>query len=141
MEQWKDIYGYEDRYRVSNEGNILSKKTGKLLKVQHRGEPHIQLTAHGVSTRFTIDELVMTAFSVLAPKPSALKTSETGLQESRGSGLTDEQALYIKTEIIKGFYSLDDLAAQHDVHISTIKAINNSKIFKHIPWPEAKGRK
>ena len=31
METWKDIVGFEGLYRISNEGNILSLLTGKVL--------------------------------------------------------------------------------------------------------------
>lgn len=34
MEIWKDIKGYENKYQVSNKGNIRNIKTDKQLKLQ-----------------------------------------------------------------------------------------------------------
>lgn len=34
LEQWKDVINYEEYFQVSNTGKILSKRTGKFLKLQ-----------------------------------------------------------------------------------------------------------
>lgn len=51
MEIWKDIKGYENKYQVSNKGNIRNIKTGKQLKIQFykSGYCYIDLYCDGIS--------------------------------------------------------------------------------------------
>ena len=64
MELWKDIYGYENKYQVSNIGNIRNIKTGKYLKVQmyKTGYCYIDLYNNGQPKKYLIHRLVAQAF-------------------------------------------------------------------------------
>ena len=64
MEIWKDIYGYENKYQVSNIGNIRNIKTGKYLKVQtyKTGYCYIDLYNNGQPKKYLIHRLVAQAF-------------------------------------------------------------------------------
>lgn len=71
MEIWKDIKGYENKYQVSNKGNIRNIKTGKQLKIQFykSGYCYIDLYCNGISKHYLIHRLVAQAF---IPNPNNL---------------------------------------------------------------------
>jgi len=70
-EIWKDIQGYERYYRVSNFGNILSVRSGKLLKpsINNCGYLILSLTVGGRKS-FLVHRLVGIHF---VPNPKGLK--------------------------------------------------------------------
>lgn len=43
MENWKDAVGYEGLYKVSDIGNVMSVRTGKLLKTKKNNRGYIQV--------------------------------------------------------------------------------------------------
>lgn len=61
---WKDIFGYEGLYRISNYGDVFSLKSNKTLKPEtlERGYLRIGLNKEGKRKRFLIHRLVMCAF-------------------------------------------------------------------------------
>lgn len=66
-EIWKDVYGYEGLYKVSNLGNVMSNHNGRwLLRKQYickrTGYPKIGLSKNGVSKTFCVHRLVAIAF-------------------------------------------------------------------------------
>jgi hypothetical protein len=69
MEQWRDIPGYEGRYRVSSEGRVLSLKgRPKLLRPGLRsGYPSVVLAVDRVKVNRTVHALVLLAF--VGPRP------------------------------------------------------------------------
>ena len=66
MEIWKDIVGYEDKYQISNQGNVKSIVYNKerILKpsVNTKGYYHITLRKENKSTTTKIHQLVAIAF-------------------------------------------------------------------------------
>lgn len=54
-EEWRDVVGYEDYYKVSNTGKILSKRTGKILKTQiNPGNGYKMLVLSGEKEKKTV---------------------------------------------------------------------------------------
>lgn len=67
MEIWKDIKGYENKYRISNYGNVKSlpkTKKEKLLNPikQKTGYLLIDLSLNGISKKYLVHRLVAEAF-------------------------------------------------------------------------------
>lgn len=65
MERWKDAPGYEGRYFVSNEGNLMNVKTGKVLSpgFNSHGYPRVLLTnSEGKKKNELVHRLVALAF-------------------------------------------------------------------------------
>jgi hypothetical protein len=63
--EWRDIPGYEGRYKVSDQGQIKSSYTGRLMKPQHGGTSkylHITLRDGKGQKSFTIHRIVAQAF-------------------------------------------------------------------------------
>jgi len=63
-EEWKDIDGYENNYRVSNKGRIYSKKRKKILKLytDKRGYLRIDLYSKGIGKQFVVHRFVAKGF-------------------------------------------------------------------------------
>ena len=66
-EIWKDVVGYEELFRVSNFGNVFSKRTGKLLKQHSRKHGRKTIATkvggrNGMSLCFKVHRLVAEAF-------------------------------------------------------------------------------
>lgn len=62
-EQWRDVYGYEGLYRVSNMGRVLSVRTETVLKPSLcKGYCVVSLHDHG-QRNFKVHRLVAAAFS------------------------------------------------------------------------------
>lgn len=65
-EVWKDIPGYDGKYKISNLGNISSTKRGKLKLMKHSisnlGYHRITLYKDGVNKHYAIHRLVAQAF-------------------------------------------------------------------------------
>lgn len=45
-EEWKDLPGYEEFYQISNLGRAYSKRTGKLMSIQHRHGKYCSIRVH-----------------------------------------------------------------------------------------------
>lgn len=74
-EQWRDVVGYEGRYRVSDQGNVWSCVTNKLLHRQMTNKGKLQVTltsASGKSNKRTLSvhRLVLEAF--VGPCPEGM---------------------------------------------------------------------
>lgn len=69
---WKDVFGYEGLYQVSEYGDIRSARTGKLLKPykEKSGYLKIQLRKLMVAKTVRVHQLVASAF--LGPCPDGL---------------------------------------------------------------------
>ena len=63
MEVWKEILGYNGRYKVSNNGRVINNK-GRILKVDinQKGYARVQLTKDGKKTNAKVHRLVANAF-------------------------------------------------------------------------------
>ena len=66
-EVWKDVVGFEEYFKVSNLGNVFSKRTNKLLKTytSPSGYEHISTKIggrHGKNYTFRVHRLVADAF-------------------------------------------------------------------------------
>lgn len=68
-EVWRDILGYENKYQVSNYGNIkslnfLHTKKPKIMKVNYfrTGYAYVELHKNGISKKHSIHRLVAIAF-------------------------------------------------------------------------------
>lgn len=70
MEIWKDIFGYENKYQISNKGRVMSLNygnTGKPRELKHNinkktGLHQVELSKHNKKTTFMIARLVAEAF-------------------------------------------------------------------------------
>lgn len=63
MEIWKPIKNYEELYEVSNYGNIISKKRGKIKKpFYHNGYLRVELSKSGVNKKYFVHRLVAETF-------------------------------------------------------------------------------
>lgn len=63
-ETWKDVFGYEKYYMVSNTGKIFSKRRDRLMKTHTDvgGYERLELTKNGIGNKFFIHRLVAKAF-------------------------------------------------------------------------------
>lgn len=66
-EIWKDVVGYETLFSVSNLGNVLSKRTNKLLKQHLNKQGRLSIATKiggrgGLNLCFKVHRLVATAF-------------------------------------------------------------------------------
>ena len=63
-EIWKDIPGYEGRYKISNYGKVLGVKRNKILKnsIDRRGYSYVSLYKDRTEKRTTIHRLVALTF-------------------------------------------------------------------------------
>lgn len=62
-EIWKDVVGYEGRYKVSNTGKVRGLLSGKILKpYNQRGYLFVCLRVHQKGRNFSIHRLVASAF-------------------------------------------------------------------------------
>lgn len=67
MELWKDVVGYENYFKVSNFGTVLSKRTGKLLKQSITKSGYATIATkiggrNGKAVCFKVHRLVAQAF-------------------------------------------------------------------------------
>ena len=65
MEIWKDIKGYEGRYKISNYGNIFSVRKGINMKVSlhKKGYCKIKLYKNGINKSYWVHRLVLETFN------------------------------------------------------------------------------
>lgn len=73
MEIWKDIFGFENYYEVSNFGNIRNKNTKKLLKycLKKDNRPDFSLYVKAKRYHMTPHKAVLEAF--VCPRPKGLE--------------------------------------------------------------------
>lgn len=67
QEEWRDVVGYEDYFKVSNLGNVYSKRTSKVLKQHVRKDRRVTIATriggrNGRSIAFRVHRLVAEAF-------------------------------------------------------------------------------
>jgi hypothetical protein len=67
QEEWKDVVGYEDFFRVSNLGNVFSKRTNRLLKLEISPTGYLVFSTkfggrNGTCKLFRVHRLVAEAF-------------------------------------------------------------------------------
>lgn len=68
-EIWKDIPGYEGRYRVSDKGNVYSYyNNGLLSQINHNGYKAVYLQKKSHRRRYKVHRLVMLAFVGYEPE-------------------------------------------------------------------------
>lgn len=66
METYKEIEGFDGVYAVSNYGNVLNKKTGRVLKPKDNvGYARIGLNKNGIKYSFLVHRLVLIAFNYI----------------------------------------------------------------------------
>ena len=73
VETWRDVVGYEGRYRVSNRGNVWSCLTNRLLHQQPTWQGRLQVTLVPATGRInkrtlSVSRLVLEAFVGPAPE-------------------------------------------------------------------------
>lgn len=64
-EQWKDVFGFDGKYQVSNLGRVkrISKNGEKLIVIRHEFKlPSVYLSKFGIQTWVPVCELVAKAF-------------------------------------------------------------------------------
>lgn len=63
-EQWRDIPGYEGEYQVSDQGQVLSVRTGRILRQHKRPNGYSKVTLYGSGSgkQFSVHRLVATVF-------------------------------------------------------------------------------
>lgn len=66
---WKDIKGFEDFYKINEYGDILDKKSGKLMHpyISNKGYKIIDLSNNGIKKKFLVHRLVALHF---VPNPN-----------------------------------------------------------------------
>ena len=71
-ESWKEVANYEGEYEVSNMGRVRSLKSGKLLKLRHKGKNYwkVLLYKEGVGKEHSIHRLVASTF--ISPIPQGM---------------------------------------------------------------------
>lgn len=62
--KWLDVVGYEDRYEVSDRGNLRSKKTGRILAKSLMGDGYVKadLCREGERKQTSLHRIVAIAF-------------------------------------------------------------------------------
>jgi hypothetical protein len=62
--EWKDIYGYEGLYQISNYGEVKSIRSNKILKLEvlKKGYLRVGLSYNNKKERFLVHRLVLNAF-------------------------------------------------------------------------------
>lgn len=70
MEKWKEIPGYEDKYKISNLGNVYSKKYKRLLKIQINNGRYkcVSLSKDNKRKLHTLHRLIYMTFIGKIPK-------------------------------------------------------------------------
>ncbi len=63
-EEWEDVVGFEDYFKVSNLGRVSSKRTGKILKLHKRRDRRVTVavSVSGIKITFSLHRLVAQAF-------------------------------------------------------------------------------
>ena len=83
-ERWKDIFGYEGMYQVSDLGRVRSKKYGywRVMRFgkNHKGYLHIGLCRNGKQKKFYVHRLVAQAF---IPNDDESKTQINHINEDK----------------------------------------------------------
>lgn len=49
-EEWKDIIGYEDFYKISNTGKVFSKRQNRTIKPQPNSSGYLRVQLNGINT-------------------------------------------------------------------------------------------
>lgn len=67
MEEWRDVVGYEDYFKVSNLGRVFGKRSNKVLKLHVRKDKRVTLATkiggrNGLAITFKVHRLVAEAF-------------------------------------------------------------------------------
>lgn len=64
MEIWKDIEGFEGKYKISNKGNVYSARYDRYLSLitNHKGYIEVHLCVDGKRRKFKVHRLVANAF-------------------------------------------------------------------------------
>lgn len=71
LEYWRQVKGYNNRYEVSNLGNVRSKYNGLLKQKENDGYLEVSLRDNGKNKKVRVHRLVAEAF---IPNPDELKT-------------------------------------------------------------------
>jgi len=69
IEEWKDVVGFEDYFKISNFGNVYSKRTGRILKQTISKSGYLQVSTkiggrNGKNHCFRVHRLVAKAFII-----------------------------------------------------------------------------
>ena len=86
---WKPVVGYEDLYLVSNDGEVKSAKTGKVLQQQHvNGYRFVNICKDGKTKNTAVHRLVCAAFNG-APKSDDMQVDHLNMirSDNRASNL------------------------------------------------------
>ncbi|ARF11808.1 HNH endonuclease [Klosneuvirus KNV1] len=120
-EIWKDIEGYEEKYQVSNEGNVLTLDNNKILAKRLIGPNHyVRLSNDGKRHEFNVGELVATAFVINDDKENKkyIKHIDDNKLNNNSNNL----------EWVKNIVTIDPnkkLIFQYDTNGNLIKTWNN----------------
>ncbi len=158
-EIWKDIEGYEGRYRVSSYGRVYSCVSEKILKaVNTRGYLTVCLTINRKQTNYKIHRLVALAFlenpenkpqvnhidgiktnnnisnlEFVTPSENIVHAHATGLSSANITNrkLTDIEILTIATMARAG-YSPKKLSERYKVAMQTIYKIEKGDLWNSL---------
>lgn len=93
-EIWKDIIGYENKYKISNFGRVLSlnynnTKKPKVLKQRNapNGRPYINLSKNGRYSSKMVHRLVLTAFLENPENKSQINHKDGDIENNKLSNL------------------------------------------------------
>lgn len=71
QEEWRDVVGYEGRYRVSNFGRVLSVRQNLIMNTGKYGRPAVNLWKYNRMKRRMVHRLVLEAF--IGPCPDGME--------------------------------------------------------------------
>lgn len=88
-EIWKDVVGYEDRYRVSNFGNLYSKRYKRIKKVHLNRDGYLysNFTVNFISSTKKVHKIVADAFLPLIEGKNHIDHIDGDKQNNNASNL------------------------------------------------------
>lgn len=118
MTRWKPVVGFEDRYIVSEEGDVFSMLSGKVLasSINKNGDPVVTLVSEGNAKHvLAIRRLVAAAF---VPNPEGLPS----IRHLNGNRL-DNRAQNIVWSLASNIPSRQELEPYCERRTSTLKGL------------------
>lgn len=86
-EIWKPVLGYEEFYEVSNQGDVRTKRYGRLLKIQKQRYSTVGLSKNGSCRYKTVHRIVAEAFIPNQEKKPCIDHIDTNPYNNKVSNL------------------------------------------------------
>lgn len=157
-ERWKDVVGFESYYQVSSHGNVMSKRTQKVLAHAVRDGYHrVRVSVNGKKSYLSVNRLVATAFlknpenKPIVNHIDGVKTNnhiknlewatctennihayETKLKTCSKQRITPEKVRMMRRTKQEENISLRKLAVMYSVSLSTAHDVITMKVHKNV---------